>query len=356
MTRSRAALKLAPSFLTIEDGKDAYISHPQLRGLAKQHGRFWSFYSIPTTVALPNNRFAKSLKGFPDHMDDETRFRELLREYGDNGVPRPSGYADVFHEKFSSPRVNYSVNALLAPCFAGGWQQALKIGRHPGVYYKYDMRSAYLWAATFGLPDTRTYTRSLRPSSKPGLYRVHLLEGAEGAPFPFNRGDVECLATSEEIETYGLRIGRIIDGVTWSRMTNPTKMLDAIYSVSTWKQAGRSFWGRWAQRERIECYAHGKKWVIPNLALNVPWAHLIVSRVRNKLWQASGNAVHVFVDSVITPDVIPTGDKVGDWRLEKVYKNGVIVRKPGQYGAADEAYLDRMAGIAKDSPLRRISA
>lgn len=349
----RPALALAPTFGEIVDGRDAYISHPQLRALAKQHGRYWSFHSIPTTVALPDNRFAKSLKGFTNHQE-ESQFRELLREYADHGVPRPSGYADVFHKLYYSPRVPWSVNALLAPAFAGGWQAHL----HPlktvfrGTHYKYDMRSAYLWAATLGLPDSESYQRSLKPGKTKydGIYRFETRPVA-GAPFPFDQAH-ECIATNQEIELYGLPVLKVIDGVIWKNMLAPQKLLDAIMAVSTWKQAGRSYWGRWAQMQRIKCTANGRDWFIPNLALNIPLAHLIVSRVKMRLWLASRNAVHVFVDSVITPEKLETGDKVGDWRLEKTYTNGVVVKATGQYGSIDDLKLERMAGVPKDSPAR----
>ena len=158
----RAALKLVPTFDAVSDTQDAYVHGLDLRRLAKEHGRFWSFHSVPTTVALPNNRYAKSLRPFTAHTTEDA-FLELVREYSEFGVPRPSGYGDVFHERFFSPRVGWSVNAPFAPVFAGGWQEALSPGAHIGTYRRYDMRSAYLWAATLGLPDTTTYTRSVAP-------------------------------------------------------------------------------------------------------------------------------------------------------------------------------------------------
>lgn len=350
-------MKIAPTYRALGDTQDAYLDHLQMRSMAKKYGRFWAFHSIPTTVALPNNRYAKSLKAFTSHTT-EASFRELLREYSEYGCPRPGGYADVFHEKYQSPRVQWSVNALLAPVFAGGWQEALCIGNHRGVYYKYDMRSAYLWAATLGLPDTRTYTRSIAPWKRPeyeGVFRIRLVEPSPGAPFPFNRAH-ECLATKEEIELYNLRISEVVDGVIWKRSIETRPLIEAIQCVTTWKQAARAYWGRWAQMEKLECVAHGKKWRLPNFALNIPWAHMIVSRVRMRLWQHSEKAVHVFVDSVITPEVLDTGNNLGDWKLEKVYPAGVLVQAPGRYGDPREAQLERAAGIPKNSPLRNLSA
>lgn len=349
---TRSALAMAPTYNVVNDTQDAYVYSLELRRLAKQYGRFWTFHSVPTTVALPNNRFAKSLNSFTSHTT-EADFRELLREYADLGCPRPSGYADVFHERFKSPRVEYSVNARLAPVFAGGWQDSLNHGAHFGTFYRYDMRSAYLWAATLGLPDTRTYTHSVSPwkTKHDGVYRLSLLEPCSSAPFPFNR-TTEVLATSEEIETYGLRVSKVLDGCVWKRTVDGSKVLDAIQLVSTWKQAGRAYWGRWAQMTKVNCYAKGKKWQLPNTTMNIPWAHMIVSRVKMRLWEYSTDALHVYVDSVITPRVLPTGNKLGDWRLEKTYPRGVIIKGPGRYGDIDSPRLERMAGVPSDSPRR----
>lgn len=351
----RMALTLPPSYETLNDKRDAYLQPREIRKLAKQHGRYWAFHRIPTTVALPGNRFAKSLAGFTSHTN-ETDFRELIREFTEAGCPRPSGYADVFHEKFRSPRVNWSINALISGYTAGGWQQAITPGISKGRYYKYDLRSAYLWSASCGMPDTRSYSHSLKPGIKglDGLYLVKLLELSPGAPFPFNT-HYNCLATNQEIELYNLRIGEIVDGVVWQGTIDPTPIIRAVRQVSVWKEAARAFWGRWGQVAKLECVSRSNKWLLPNPALNIPWAHAITSRVRMRLWEASKDAIHVYVDSVITPHQLPTGTNVGDWRLEKVYDAGVFVRGPGQYGCLNADKLDRMAGVAKDSAGRYTS-
>lgn len=353
----RAALSEQPTYLSIEDGRDAYVAPLRLRQLAKEHGRFWSFHATPTTVALPGNCYAKSLQPFTHHQD-EASFRTLLDEFAGLGVARPGGYADVFHERFHSPRVNHSVNAMLAPAFAGGWQDSLKPGWHRGTFYRYDMRSAYLWAATLGLPDTKTYTRSQngrRVAGRfSGVFRVRLMEPNSSAPFPFNRA-TECLATTEEIETYSLKIAEILDGVIWKKTLDGDKILEAIRAVSCWKLAARAYWGRWAQMQRVKCVANGKTWYLPNMALNIPWAHVIVSRVKMRLWEMSADAVHVFVDSVITPQKLPVGENLGDWRLEKIYPGGVVVRGPGQYGDIYDEKLEKSSGIPKGSDLRKLA-
>lgn len=353
----RPALAYPASYREIKPGRDAYVFNTQLRVLVSKNknNRFWSFHQIPTTVALPDNRYAKSLNSFTDHCDDVDRFTGLLDEYERFGVPRPSGYADVFHETFQSPHIPWSVNASFASCLAGGWQQATNPGVHRGVYFKYDMRSAYLWSATLGLPDTRTYTRSLKISSNvDGLYRVILQNPVAGAPFPYNQAR-ECIATNQEIETYSLPVQSVVSGVCWKRTLPGDPIVEAVRKVSTWKQAARAYWGRWGQIQKVQCNANGKKWFLPNVALNIPWAHLIVSRVRMRLWEYSKNSVHVYVDSVITSDVLPTGDNIGDWRLEKTYNAGVFVRGPGQYGALDAPVMERYAGAGINSLRRNTS-
>jgi hypothetical protein len=347
----KSVLAIAPTYGTVEPGRDAYLDAMRLRPLIKETGRFWSFARAPTTVALDGNRYAKSLNGFSSHNTEES-FRELLREYAEHGCPRPSSYADVFHEKYRSPRVNWSVNALLAPAMAGGWQQALSPGIHAGTYRRYDMRSAYLWAVTLGMPDVKTFKRSKQPwKHAEGLYRIKLLDRVRTAPFPFNTSK-ECLATPREIETYNLPLAEVVNGVTWRGLIEPTEILNAIRSVSMWELAGRMYWGRWAQLQKVRCNTKDKQWDLPNTSLNIPWAHTIVSRVKMRLWEASSNAVHVYVDSVITRDKLPTNSDIGSWRLEKTYENGVIIRGPGQYGDVSAERLEKMAGASINSPRR----
>jgi hypothetical protein len=322
----------------------------QLRQLTTTHPRYWSFKGVPTTVALPASRFAKSLNSFTAHTT-EPQFRELLSEFSSYGCPRPSSYADVFHERYHSPRVLWSVNAPFADAFAGGWQEAIRPGVHWGTFFKYDMRSAYLWAATLGMPDTRTYARSRTVGATDGLYRIRLIEPNRSAPFPFNQA-LECIATNQEIEMYSLKVAAILDGVTWTHTIDAQPILDAVRTISSWKLAGRAYWGRWAQSQKLSCVSEARKWTLPNIVLNIPWAHVIVARVKMRLWENSHNALHVYVDSVLTTERLRTGDSLGDWRLEKTYRRGLIVRGTGQYGDVEAERLERMAGVSHSSDLR----
>src|SRR5262245_221692 len=263
-TMARGALAFPPTFGRVEPGLDAYLYPMQIRELAATEGRYWSFKDRPTTVALPGNRYAKSLASFHEHQFNEPAFRELLREFNDHGVDRPGGYADAFHDKyFKSPRIPWSVNAPFQDCLAGGWQACLKPGVLRGTFRKYDMRSAYLWAASLGMPDTKTYTRSLKPWRKKkfqeGLFRVQLIEPTLTAPSPFSHC-TECIATSQEIEMYNLRISSVVDGVVWTGTIDGAPIIDAIKKVSFWKLAARAYWGRWGQVAKIQCVSPKRKW------------------------------------------------------------------------------------------------
>lgn len=354
--RGRAPLRLPPTIGTIEAGRDAYVPQLLLRELVyhRDAERYWSLHGIPSTVAITHNRFIKSWDRFTDHQE-EAQLETLLREYAECGVPRPSGYADVFHARYKTPYVCWTHNAMLSPAFCGGWQQALKPGSHRGVFRGYDMRSAYLWALTLGLPDPATYRASgtIDPNRKGGgVYRVRLENPVADAPFPFNRKSGEVLASAEEIEAYNLPIAEVIAGVTWDGLIDPEPLLSALRAVSTWKQAGRSYWGRWGQTERVECTAGGKTWTIPNRSANVPWAHVIVSRVKQRLWDFSSDALHVFVDSCITPHEFPVNDKIGSWRLDTLYPDGVVIKGPGQYRALHSGTWTKYAGVPKNAPAR----
>jgi hypothetical protein len=350
--KKRAALGVPPTVRRVAADRDAYVDTNALRRLISRGApRYWTFHGMPTTVELEGQRYAKSILNFPDHNDDEGRFLELLREYASLGVPRPAGYADAFHAAFKSPRLPYSINVGLNTGTLGGWQEALAVGVHPGVHYKYDLRSAYLWAGSLGMPDVRTYRRVWSIAKEPGVYRVELEATVPNAPYPFNRYR-DVLATSDEIELYSLPVRRIVKGITWTKLVDPTAMLDAVCRVSTWKQAGRAYWGRWGQSARVECHtAGGRSWSLPSFAANVPYAALIVSRVKARVWTDAARAVHVFVDSIITPDVLKTSDAIGGWKLEKTYTAGVQVRGAGWYGEPGRR-LDRAAGVPASSPLR----
>lgn len=348
--KPRAQLALAPALREVAQGRDGYVERGQLRTLKADARRWWTFRGGPCSVQLKDGSIYKCVDGIEEHTGDVETFNEFMREVRDSGVDRPSSYADVFHKTFYTPRVRWSLNEVLSHRLVGGWQQAIQPGAHLGLHRKYDMRSAYLWAGSIGLPDVKSY-RLTRPGviarDRGGVYRVELAQLVHSAPYPFNAMR-QVLATPQEIETYGLPVARVLSGVSFSFDYNdPAPMIDHIRAFSFWKQIGRGYWGRWAMIDPIECHVPGKTWNLRNDRTNLVWAHLIISRVRMRVWQAvqRAGAVHVFVDSVITRGELPTGTELGAWKLEKEYPAGVAIKAAGCYG--DLSAPERAAGYGR---------
>lgn len=357
-------------------GSDAYVRDMPSTALAS---RWWSYRGQIRTMQLQTGEYLKCTSRFDELSDDE--LRAVIDESRAHGVKMPGAYTDVFRKRYYSPRVSHSYNAPFYDYLCGGWQAALKPGRHAGHYINYDLRSAYRWAALEGLPDVSTF-RATRSIGRNGVYLVTLREDADLShlPHPFGmnkpraltdvygrgrkqRRVTRCLsalrviASGDEIHAYGLPIAEVHAGVTWRRWTDLNKIRDALDCVTFAKKAARSFWGVWAQRRAVECHTPGSEWELPALTTNLVWAHLVLSRVKMRVWErVTPHTVHVFVDSVLTAatDNIPTGESVGDWRAERIYWEGVQVRGPGQYGGAFGP-LDKAAGIPRDDRRRLVT-
>lgn len=277
------------------------------------------------------------------HTDSQSRFDEFIAECTSFECPRPSSYSSVFHSVFRTARIPYSVNMQFAHSFAGGWEQARQTGTLSGSWRKYDLNSAYLWASTLGLPRPSTFKYASKIAKRPGLYHIELAAQLDHLPYPYNtRRFVN--ATDDEINLYSLPIRRIIGGVTWEDSL-PEDVVSAVVSrFSFAKEVSKSYWGRWCSTETIRCTVGAKHWELPNPCLNLVWAHLLIGRVRARVWQEAASAAHVFVDSIITTDALKVGTGLGSWRLDAEYPDGVKVRHAGFYGPANSDKWDRTSG------------
>lgn len=249
------------------------------------------------------------------------------------GVKHPSSFADCYHQMAPEvPRVRTTFNGMFEWWPGGPWSEARLTGDHKGTWRRYDLVSAYRWAATLGLPDPTTYHAVTSWSSDvSGLYVCELLDARPDLP-PIFRGHGPVVMSSEEIEGYGVRVN-ILRGVQWSSDYPRTYVEHTLRKLPCAKESGRAYWGRWIARDPLVCWERsGKEWEMRNVAANFVWGWLIVGRVRLKLWEASQGAAHVYVDEVVTPAELPTGDRLGDWHLKETYPNGVRVVRTGAYG------------------------
>lgn len=277
--------------------------------------------------------YVKRLDDFAPHADTPEHFAEFIREASSFGSFMPSSYASIFHDTFKSPRVRWTVNAMLRPYFRGAWNHARSLGNVPGSFHSYDLNSAYLWASTLGLPVVSSYRVTHRLSEvHPGIYVVTLRENNPLHPYPFAHART-VLITGDEIEALNPDIERIHYGITYSDCLPADACTRIAQDFSFWKHIGRGYWGRWASAEKVTCgiTASGKEWELGNPILNYIWAALIVSRVRMRLWEVSPNAVHFFTDSVITRDELPTGTGLGQWRHVADFPQGLEIRHAGFY-------------------------
>lgn len=200
-----------------------------------------------------------------------------------------------------------------------------------GRWRKYDLNSAYLWASTLGMPKVKSFRMSRNPGRLPGMYNLELVQPVESLPYPFNVARF-VNATTAEIDLYNLPIRRIINGVIWED-AHPEDCITRVVKQFTFaKQVSKSYWGRWCSQTPIECNTPSRTWELRNPLLNLVWAHFLISAVKRKVWQDGKNAAHVFVDSIITRDELPTGDAVGDWRHERTYEDGIKIRHAGYFG------------------------
>ncbi len=348
---------LWPALGVIEPGRDCYCDRLTLQRYAAEHGysRAWRVGGQITSLQRRDGTYLKSSDNFPGHNADVDAFYAMLDECFSRGCFRPAAYHDPVYASVPMPRVKWTWNMLFAPQFAGGWNAALTRGVFHGVHTVYDIQSAYLSALAWGLPDPATYRYSERLQSA-GLYVLDI-EPRPDLPYPYNVFR-RVNATADEIEVYDLRPVRVVGGVTWSRDWSVSGLTDAIAALSFWKYAARMYWGRWAMREQVEMVSGNSGTVTPlrSIFTNLPWAHLILSRIRMRLYHEvlRGDVRHVFTDSIITTKTRRiTPHTVGGWKLVTVYPKGIHIRGPGQYGAMYSEHLDKHAGIplSKRNPL-----
>lgn len=246
------------------------------------------------------------------------------------GIDHPSSWGDTFHQKHGyALRVRYTFNGMFEWWSGGPWSEALKRGKFAGRWFRYDLISAYRWAATLGLPDPSGYRATTRYNGQPGLW-VGYVQTRDDLP-PVWRTAKPVVFSTDDIEAYNLRV-TVLRGVTWRSEVPRDYVERTLRQLPFPKEAGRAYWGRWVARDPLICQTRKTEWQLRNIFQHFIWGWLIVHRVRQRIWEASREAAHVYVDEVVIPHQLPTGKNVGDWHLKETYDNGIIVKRTGQYG------------------------
>jgi hypothetical protein len=303
-------------------GLDSYVwtLPPIENGVA----RSWHYQGSMRSFQWRDGGIVKMRNAFTSHRSHDA-FYSLLEDGARRGVLRPSSYASFFHDCYHSPRATGPARRAMSWLIPGGWESILlPKGDYPGPWYRYDLRSAYLWALGYGLPDPATYRFTERLTTTANGCYIMDCEPSDGAPYPYDRGGTLPILR-DEIEAYGIR-GRVRYGITWSSMLPAGPLQEIIMSWPFWKEIGRAYWGRWAATAPLECATwrdctRVTRWELPAAHANPIWAHVILSRVRSRLYDATraGTVARVYVDNVIINRQLPTTDCLGGWRLEAEY-------------------------------------
>lgn len=309
---------------------------------------WWTLHGILRSWQWRATRVVCKLRdGFGAHTDPSD-FRELLRESDFYGSSRPGSYAGIWWGAHDRPRIPSIRNVHRRYGLwqvAGAWQHAFLLGDLPGTWIQYDINSAYLWALSLGLPDPTTfrwhYPRGCTPRGRTVL---HLIEtaGHRDAPYPYHRpSDGGVLATVQEMDTYGIAPTQYYGGISWEGPEDgydTTPIVASIRRYAAWKQIARSWWGMLATRSGVVQHTQsGARREMPAWHSNPVWAHLILARVRARLWHQvqqcrDGEIARVYCDSVVVRDTVPihTGTQIGDWREAARYAHGVTVQSAVQ--------------------------
>jgi len=249
------------------------------------------------------------------------------------GVKHPASFADCYHQLAPPTRILRATYNRLFEWWPGGpWSEARLPGAHRGAWYRYDLRQAYRWAATVGLPMTDTLQVERRLSDRPGLWVGHITSDTAHLPSVFRSTDPVVMST-EEIAGYKVTF-RVWRGVTWRRTHDERYVERTLAKLPCPNEAGRAYWGRWIAKDPLIVKTAAREWSLKiNPFRNYIWGWLIVGRVRLRVWEAAGDAAHVYVDEIVVPHKMPaTADTLGSWRPKAEYPDGITVYRTGHWG------------------------
>lgn len=265
------------------------------------------------------------------------------------GVKHPSSFSDAFHQAAPyRPLIKRTWNGLYDFWRGGPWSEARKVGIFPGRWYRYDLRSAYRWAAYQGLPDPETWVARRRYVDGPGLWVGEFTGNVSGLPMCYREGGAQVVS-SEDLELYRVPF-KVWRGMTWERNIDPAYVERTLDKLPCGKESGRGFWGRWIARTAVKCRtANGESELKQGLFNNFPWGFLIMHRVRGRVWEAGADAAHVHVDEVVVPHEIDTGpDRLGAWREKEVFDRGIVVYRTGYWGCLG-GKVAMQTGVKRDA-------
>lgn len=300
-----------------------------------------------TSVELPGRTWLKRAAPW----GTEEQWGQAAEWWQSRGIKAPASPAGLM--RAAAPEwyqtLPWSLSGALWPGVRGPWQEASIRGVILGPHKVLDIRRAYRWAleATGGgqLPAREGMQIATRfTPHKPGYHCVEI-EPAGAGPWPIRSGGTVVLETPIDMERWGsLTIRQWFGGITvrtWTRTDPLAELVDAVGIPAV----ARSYWGPWIGRLGVTTtWRSGKSVTLRPQGMDPIRAHCITARVRERM--VAIDAPYRYVDSVIVGArvPVPTGERVGDWRLVKEYPEGVWIGWPGAYGTPGAA-PDKLSGI-----------
>lgn len=323
------------------DGKYCYVPNTFLDDVFKiERGLVWKYAKNFSTIRYnPIFGAATSIKSIDrfGNFSYDTIGRFVEEYFTNGGIHAPASFSAGFWLNFfESRKPHHAFDVFFGRFISGGWQEVFANGTYTCPLYRYDINSAYGWAASLGLPDPKFY-RVHKAIDRPGLYIIKAAANCDRPPRPFTHHEMVVLATDQEIKAYNLQVSKVLWGVSWdeSQMIDPRPAIDATLETFTdGKQILRTFWGKWCSRRgpTTANFSNGvieKEWSLPNINRHYIWAHLLYARVKMRMHSLSKSALRIYCDSILTKEQLPVDSNLGGWKLEKFFPNGVHFLKTG---------------------------
>lgn len=323
-------------YLQEKDEGTCYVTPSEFPGILKRWdgaGRGWRYRDHWTTYR-PNGRVTyKNIKRLgPRSWED---FRLIMQGCQEAGMDPPTSYVDPFLHIYFPPLPLISAVAPFAKTF-GGWQEAFWKGTWWGKVWLYDMRKAYRWAGCQGLPNLRTAYKTTEWDAPFAIYLCDLWGGSK----PYAPWYGRHIVTSEERDQLKITPKEILFGLGFRKRVDLSPVFDKVDRLfpQCKDRISQSYWGMWNAPQGPEQVTWKSGHCIRQLRnpmFNPIWSAFITSRVKLRIIPLLPITLHCFVDSILTKELVVTGDQIGDWRLMDSFRT-VWIRGPGIWGSRDK--------------------
>jgi hypothetical protein len=153
------------------------------------------------------------------------------------------------------------------------------------------------------------------------------------------------IVTGEDIEYFGLW-GSIIQAVTVAKRDNFVP--EIMYQLSdlppvAFKRLSQAYWGAWCGSTGLRCVhiKNGelvKEWTLPSIGTNLPIAVTLIQQVTRRVHGAMVNGgILCYIDSVLIPYQLRTGEDPGEWKHLQSFDKGIYVKAAGCWDSLPDA-------------------